>query len=78
VISAAEIADYTYCALSWQFGRTGRNTRSASSDRGMRIHAEVGKKLFAVEKARREFWLLTILGYALLALALIILLGWLR
>lgn len=54
------------------------NTRSASSERGMQKHAEVGKKLFAVEKARREFWLLTILGYALLALALIILLGWLR
>lgn len=44
----------------------------------MQKHAEVGKKLFAVEKARREFWLLTILGYALLALALIILLRWLQ
>ncbi|WP_342678697.1 hypothetical protein [Methanofollis sp. UBA420] len=78
MISAAEIAEFTYCALSWQFGRNGRSTTSASSERGMQKHAEVGKKLFAVEKARREFWLLTILGYALLALALIILLRWLQ
>ncbi|EJG08105.1 hypothetical protein Metli_2164 [Methanofollis liminatans DSM 4140] len=74
VISASEIAEYSYCAASWHFERNGRSTTSPSIERGNLKHAEVGRTLTTVEQERQIFWLLTILGYGLLALALIILL----
>lgn len=78
VVSASEIAEYSYCALSWQFQRSKTAPAppvTPSVERGRRVHAEVGRTLFKVEQERRIFWLLTVVGYALLALALIVLLG---
>ncbi|MDK2975353.1 MAG: hypothetical protein PWP08_1724 [Methanofollis sp.] len=74
VISASEIAEYSYCAVSWHFERNGRSASSPSIERGNQKHAEVGRTLTEVERERQVFWLLTIVGYGLLALALIILL----
>ncbi|QYZ78866.1 CRISPR-associated protein Cas4 [Methanofollis formosanus] len=78
VVSASEIAEYSYCALSWQFQRSRKAPDppvTPSIERGRRVHAEVGRTLSQVEQERRAFWLLVIAGYALLALALIVLLG---
>ncbi|MDD3621686.1 MAG: CRISPR-associated protein Cas4 [Methanofollis sp.] len=77
VVSASEIAEYSYCALSWQFQRSKTAPAppvTPSVERGRRVHAEVGRTLFKVEHERQIFWLLTVVGYALLALALIVLL----
>ncbi|TAJ44958.1 hypothetical protein [Methanofollis fontis] len=78
VISASEIAEFAYCAVSWEFERNGRSTYSPSIERGNQKHAEMGETITQVERDRQSFWLLTILGYGMLALALIMLLWWLQ
>ena len=77
VITASEIAQYSYCPISWYLKRSGCQPNTPGIVAGIEKHAKVGEKISLVhrkEMASRHFgWL----GYLVFIVAILVLVRWL-
>lgn len=77
VITASEIAQYTYCPISWYMKRCGCQPTTQGMIDGLEKHAHVGEKISLVQNKEKSSRYLRLLGYLALVAALLVLAWWL-
>lgn len=79
VISASEIAQYSFCPVAWYLQRCGCSPESPKLDEGAQKHREVGRMVEYVQKGEEISAALTriVLILVLAALFLLFLVWWL-
>jgi len=77
VISASEIAQYSFCPVGWYLQRCGCSPESPGLDEGAEKHREVGRMVEYVQKREEISAALTRIVLVLLLVAIILLAVWL-
>jgi hypothetical protein len=77
VITASEMAQYTYCPISWYLKRCGCKPNTPGMVAGIEKHANVGEKISLVRRKEMTSQHLSWLGYLALIAALLVLARWL-
>jgi len=74
VISASEIGQYHFCSISWFLQRCGYTPQSPSLNIGLKKHKRIGNIIDNIQVREKKSRLISIIGYCLLFLAIVILL----
>ena len=77
VLKASEIGQFAYCSVAWQLARQGYKPESLALERGLQEHADLGVKIETLSETERASERLSYVGYALLLVAVAILIWWL-
>jgi hypothetical protein len=72
IISASEIGQYQYCAISWKLQRRGHHPDSPYLKIGIKKHITHGETIDYIKKIIKKSKILTLTGYLLLFFAIII------
>ncbi|MBN2066353.1 MAG: hypothetical protein JW771_06060 [Candidatus Thermoplasmatota archaeon] len=73
VISASEIGQYHFCSVAWYLKKCGYDPQSPSLARGAQKHEALGAIVDHVEQSTKISNVVAIIGYLLLAIAILIL-----
>jgi CRISPR/Cas system-associated exonuclease Cas4 (RecB family) len=74
VINASEIGQYYFCPVAWYLQRKGYKPESPMLDIGTKKHVELGRVIDRATKNAKKSRVFALVGYLLLAIAVLILL----
>ncbi|MCX6666072.1 MAG: hypothetical protein NT038_08475 [Euryarchaeota archaeon] len=74
VIRASEINQYTYCSVSWFLQKKGYEPQSPALETGKNTHKHLGVTIDSLEKEQHKSQRLSLIGYLLIAVIVIIIL----
>lgn len=74
ILSASEIGQYSYCALSWYLQRLGYHPDSAALYKGKKMHYELGNTLDTIQKETKKAWRYFLYSIVLILLVCLLLL----
>ncbi|MCJ2513064.1 MAG: hypothetical protein LN408_01280 [Candidatus Thermoplasmatota archaeon] len=72
IISASEIGQYQYCAISWKLQRRGHRPDSSYLEIGIKKHITHGETIDYIKKIIQKSKILTLIGYLSLFFAIFI------
>lgn len=74
ILSASEIGQYQYCSIAWYLQKCGYEPQSHFLDVGAKKHAELGHIMDSVQTKTKTSRALAIVGYLLIAIAILLIL----
>ena len=72
IISASEIGQYHYCSVAWYLQKCGYEPKSPMLDVGIKKHLEIGKVIDYTQANIRKTRAISIIGYLLLIIGVMI------
>lgn len=72
IISASEIGQYHYCSVAWYLQKCGYEPKSPMLDIGIKKHLELGKVIDYTQANIRKTRAISIIGYLLLIIGVMI------
>jgi len=77
ILKASEVEQFSYCSVAWHLERQGYKPESSALQRGLEEHADLGGKIDSLSEVERTSKRISYIGYALLLLAISVLIWWL-
>jgi hypothetical protein len=77
VLKASEVGQFVYCSVAWHLERQGCKRESSALEKGLEEHTDLSDKIESLLEAERTPNRLSYVGYALLLVAVIVLIWWL-
>jgi hypothetical protein len=71
-ISASEIGQYYFCSMAWYLQKCGYKPESPDLELGINKHEKLGKIIAKTQRETRKSKILSLVGYLLLILAVLI------
>jgi len=75
ILNASEIGQYHFCSVAWYLQRQGHEPKSPLLDVGTEKHIELGEAIDRVQISNRWSRVLSIIGYVLLTVVILIFLA---
>jgi len=77
VLKVSEVGRFVYCSVAWHLERQGCEPESSALKKGLEEHADLGEKIEHLLEAEQTSKRLSYIGYALLLVAVTVLIWWL-